>query len=251
MQLEKNPILDLSAEQVTNIADRSTGMSLADLASIIELAIRNAIRTQNNAVTDKAFDEAFETISGGEQKHWDAEELESTARHEAGHALICWLSGEVPSYLTIIARGNHGGYMQHANAESKGTYSKTELLSKIRISMAGRAAELVYYGDEKGLTTGASSDIYHATRVAESLILSYGMDSEAGISYVDSRTLTGEYFDFVHKRVNAILQEELDKAVALIGEHRDAIDALVTALVEKNHLKGDEIEAILKAHIQR
>ena len=198
MQLEKNPILDLSAEQVTNIADRSTGMSLADLASIIELAIRNAIRTQNNVVNDKAFDEAFETISGGEQKHWDAEELESTARHEAGHALICWLSGEIPSYLTIIARGNHGGYMQHANSETKGSYTKEELLSRIRISMAGRAAEIVYYGREKGLTTGASSDLYHATRVAESVIMSYGMDDEAGMSYVDRPTLSGEYFDFVH-----------------------------------------------------
>ena len=251
MQLEKNPILDLSAEQVTNIADRSTGMSLADLASIIELAIRNAIRTQNNVVNDKAFDEAFETISGGEQKHWDAEELESTARHEAGHALICWLSGEVPSYLTIIARGNHGGYMQHANAESKGSYTREELLSRIRISMAGRAAEMVYYGEEKGLTTGASSDIHHATRVAESLIMTYGMDSEAGLSYVDPRTITGEYFDFVHQRVNAILKDELARAMELIGQHRDAMDALVAALVEKNHLKGDEIDSILRAHIER
>ncbi len=250
MKMEKNPILNLSSEQVNNIADRSTGMSLAELESIIELAIRNAIRTQNNLVGDEAFDEAFETICSGEEKKWDAKELESTARHEAGHALICWMTGEKPSYLTIVARGDHGGYMRHANSEQKGSYSKKELLGMIRTSLAGRAAEIVYYGAEDGITTGASSDLAHATGLAESMIADWGMDDKTGIACV-KRDSAGAQYARIHDRVNEILEEELANAIRIICDQKVALDKLVEKLLEKNQLKENEIDEILSQYIHR
>ena len=118
-------------------------MSLADLESVIDLALRTAIREGNDHVTDELLEEAFETFIGGETKQWDASRLESTARHEAGHAFICWQSGGTPSYVTIVARGNYGGYMQSDDKEGKFRYTKDDLLTEIRISLGGRAAEIV------------------------------------------------------------------------------------------------------------
>ncbi len=107
----------LSEEQIENIAVRSTGASLAELESIFELALRNVIKSEQYVLTDEILEDAFETFQGGEVKKWDNSELLRTARHEAGHALMCRIAGEKPSYLTIIARGDHGGYMQHGDSE--------------------------------------------------------------------------------------------------------------------------------------
>ena len=248
MKLAANPAITLSPEQIENIAVRSTGMSLAELDSVFELALRSAVRTSDGTVGDEAFEEAFETFNYGEKRtEKDQAELLSTARHEAGHALLCWMNGECPSYLTIVARGDHGGYMQHADGESKGTYSHKELLFRIRTSLAGRAAEIAYYGPEDGLTTGASGDLQSATRLATRIIGSYGMDAKMGLACLDphSDALAGA----LRTRVNEILAEELVAAINTINENRAAMDAIVAELMAKNYLKGDEIDAIFKAHV--
>ena len=250
MKLAANPAITLSPEQIENIAVRSTGMSLAELDSVFELALRSAVRTSDGTVGDAAFEEAFETFNYGEKRtEKDQTELLSTARHEAGHALLCWMNGECPSYLTIVARGDHGGYMQHADGESKGTYSHKELLFRIRTSLAGRAAEIAYYGPEDGLTTGASGDLQSATRLATRIIGSYGMDAKMGLACLNphSDALASE----LRARVNEILAEELVAAINTINENRAAMDAIVSELMAKNYLKGDEIDEIFKRHITK
>ena len=165
MKIEKNHALKISQTQIENIAMRATGMSLAELDSAVELALRSAIRQGSTVVNDEILEEAFETFNNGETKKWDVSQLERVARHEAGHALLCYLGGETPSYLTIVARGDHGGYMQHADQEGKALYTKDELLARIKTSLGGRAAEIVYYGERDGISTGASGDLASATRV--------------------------------------------------------------------------------------
>ena len=243
MKIEKNPALDISEIQIDNLAVRSTGMSLAQLDSVIELALRSAIREGSTTVNDAILEEAFETFNSGEVKKWDASQLERVARHEAGHALMCWLSGQTPSYLTIVARGNHGGYMQHADQEGKAIYTKDELLARIRTSLGGRAAEIVYYGRQEGISTGAGGDLVSATRLAQQIVCTYGMDEEFGLAVV-----TGTMPDAVRTIVNRILKEQLEKAVKLILENRDKIDSLVGALMDKNHLNGVEIRQILEGN---
>ena len=250
MRMEQHPMLELSEDKINNIAIRSTGMSLADMASVIELALRTAIRDGQTKVTDEIFEEAFETFSSGEVKHWDTELLERVARHEAGHAFLCWQSGETPSYLTIVARGSHGGYMQHDDNEGKAIHTRRELLERLRTSMGGRAAEIVYYGEEEGLSSGASGDLRNATHIARSILCSYGMDREFGLSYVDQQTAKeGGLSERIHAAVNKILEEELRNAVRLISEHRAAIDALVQELMVRNHMSGPEIDAILRRSV--
>ena len=241
----KGELFGVSEETLKNLAGRSTGMSLAILNSVLELAMRDAVRGGKETVTDAILDNAFETTVSGDEKKWAPEELLRTARHEAGHAFICYASGETPSYMTIVARGNYGGYMQHANKENKGSYSKKELRDRIRVAFGGRAAELVYYGQEDGLTTGASGDLQTATAVARRIICTYGMDEQSGLSVI-APPAPGESEDpAVRRRINEILKEELDEAVRLISENRPRIDRLVDALMKENHLDGSRIQALL------
>lgn len=244
-KISKNKALCLTTSQKDNIAIRSTGMSLSELDSVFELALRSAIRQGATEVDDCVLDEAFETYLGGEEKKWNEQLLERVARHEAGHALVCYDSGEKPSYITIVARGNHGGYMQHESKENKALYTKKELLARIRTSLGGRASELVYYGDEDGISTGASSDLENATRIAEALVCYYGMDNDFGLAVIDMNSAANsDYCAKVHDIVNDILSKQLQEAVAIISKNKNKIDAMVNALMVKNHLNGNEIEQI-------
>lgn len=245
MKMAKNPAFVVSEETLGNIAVRSTGMSLAELESVLELSLRSAIREGTVQVTDEVLQEAFETFNSGEKKKWDVSLLTRVARHEAGHAFLCWYGGETPSYLTVVARAGHGGYMQHGDHEGKALYTKEELLANIRTSLGGRAAELVYYGDADGVTTGAASDLQSATRMARRILCSYGMDERFGLAVVDDQTAAGELSAEVRDAVNAILNEQLQKTVAILCENRAKVDRLVDVLIAKNHLTGDEIEAVL------
>ncbi len=243
MKVGKNRALDISKAQIENIALRATGMSLAELDSVIELALRSAIREGSTTVNDAILEEAFETFNSGEVKKWDVSQLERVARHEAGHALLCWLSGEKPSYLTVVARGNHGGYMQRAEREGKAIYTKEELLARIRTALGGRAAEIVYYGERDGISTGASGDLASATSIAQQIVCHYGMDDAFGLAVVEGAVAANGAMSIeVRASINRILKEQMNEAVKLISENKDKIDSLVEELMSKNHLNGAEIE---------
>ncbi len=249
MKIKNKPIFNISDEEIENIAVRSTGMSLAQLASVFEFSMRIAIRENKSEVNDEVFEEAFESFNYGEEKKWDASELKKTAYHEAGHAFLCWYSGETPSYLTIVARGNHGGYMLHGDTESRGSYTKSMLLDRIRTSLGGRASELVFFGDEDGLTTGASGDLKTATAIAKSIVCSYGMDDNMGLAVVQENELsTGIMAQQVRDAVNSILTKELNNAKNILQQNETAIRKIVEELLHKNHLSANEIDSIFSAY---
>lgn len=242
-----NPAFDVSDEKLENLAVRSTGMSLAELESVLELSLRSAIRDGSGKVTDAVLEEAFETFNSGEKKAWNVSQLQRVARHEAGHAFVCWHSGETPSYMTVVARGKHGGYMQHGDNEGKGIYTHEELLSRIRTSLGGRAAEIVFYGPKDGVSTGSGNDLASATAMAQRIVCIYGMDEEFGLGVLHETTQSSE----VRRAVNRILLEEMKKAVELITANRAAVEALVEALLIKNHLTGPEISRIFEKNTIR
>ncbi len=239
----------LTDDAIENIATRSSGMSPADLETVLENALQNAIRSNGGKVTDAILEESFESKTGGERKNWDAAQQVRVARHEAGHTYLCWKGGETPSYVTIVSRGDYGGYMQHAENEGKMIETREELNNRIRTSLGGRAAEIVYYGEKDGISTGASGDLSTATAIARRLICSFGMDSRFGLAVIDDESARyGELSVQVRAAVNAILAEKMDEAIKAIGAGRKAVDALVEALMQKDHLSGPEIDAILRAN---
>lgn len=246
-RIEKNETFEVSEIELESIVLRSTGMSLAALESVTELALRMAIRDGKMKVKDEILEEAFETFSKGEAKNWNEATLERVSRHESGHAFLCWYSGEIPSYVTVVARANHGGYMQHGDNGGKEISTKSELLAGIRTALGGRAAEIVYYGEDEGISTGASGDLAAATGLAERLICSYGMDEEFGLATVVPRNAGSELSNNIRKYVNNILDIELKEAIRIIRENREAVDKLVKKLLKDDHAAGTEIDAIFKS----
>ena len=119
-------------------------------------------------------------------------------------------------------------------------------MDRVRTSLAGRCAELVYYGDEDGVSTGASGDLRQATYTITNMICRYGMDEKIGMSSIDLEEIKhSPYYTTVISRVNEILQEQLEFTKRIIEANKQAIDNLVVALLEQNSLKQKEIDDIL------
>lgn len=245
LMLKKNKTHTVSKEMIKRLAGRSTGMSLANMASVLELANRMAVK-QHIPLNDAVLDEAYELTKHGAQKDWGHEYLERVARHESGHAFMCYLGGNTPSYLTIVARGGHGGYMEHSDADNSPLQTKEALIGRIRTSLGGRAAEVAYYGEKDGISTGASGDLESATRVARAMICNYGMDNEIGMAVLSQEEATrGPLAGKINGRVSQIIKNEMEETIKIITEAKPRIDKMVNALLEKNKLTKEEIEQLL------
>lgn len=244
LMLSKIAVHNVNEDTVKSIASRSLGMSLAILSNVIETAKRMAF-DKGTPLDGDILTEAFEVTKFGDKKDWDSESLERTARHEAGHAVISILGGNTPAYVTIEARGDFGGYMEHDEKEiSQPSIGKKDILGRIRTSLGGRAAEIVYYGETEGLSTGACGDLEHATDHALNMIIHYGMDEKYGLAAIDRKTALAS--PEIMGRVNEILAEEMKNTVELIRENKDKIDILVGELLLKNRLTGEEIKKLIE-----
>ena len=242
--LSKNPTQQVSDDMVQRLASRSVGMSPANLTFVVEAANRMAVKS-GKPVDDEILEEAFELTKHGEKKNWGYEYLERVARHECGHAYMSFLGGNTPAYLTIVARGDHGGYMEHSAKETVPLSTKEELLSRIRTGLGGRAAEILYYGGKDGISTGAAGDLENATKLAAAMLSAYGMDDEFGLVYMDPKDAMKD--PEFRRRVNEILRGEMQKTIELLRENRESMDRLVGELMKRNKLTGEEIEEILRA----
>ncbi len=244
LRTQKNHAFRLSSQMLQNIAVRSAGMSLAQLENVMELSLRMAVREGMLSITDELFDDAFETFNSGERHNLDPQELVRTARHEAGHTVMSWLSGEKPTYVTITPRAGYGGYVHTGDSEDKHHYTRKDLLSRIRIALAGRAAEILYYGDEDGLTTGAANDLEAATSIAYQMICSFGMSETFGPISLAGESLVRN--ELVRKEVSGILERELKTVTQQLEKQHTAMNLLVRELVVKNHLTETQIMVLLK-----
>ena len=242
MCIDKMTGHQVSKEMIDRIAVRSSGLSLASLEIVLALAVRTAIK-KNVPIDDEILDEAFETSSYGEKKNWGAEYMTRIARHEAGHAYLSFLSGHTPAYISITARADHGGYMEYANDQP--IYTKEELLAHVRTDLGGRAAEIVYYGDQDGITTGTSGDLETASSLVKKMICSYGMDELMGLAVISDKEANGVLTEKILNRTKEILEDCLTQAIKLIRDGRVKIDLLVDKLLEKNKLGKEEISALL------
>ena len=119
-------------------------------------------------------------------------------------------------------------------------------MDAIRTSLGGRAAEIAYYGEKDGVSTGASGDLESATRVARAMICNYGMDDAFGMAVMTPEEATrGPLAARVSERVSAIIREEMETTIALITENKTRMDRMVDALMKKNKLSGEEMEELL------
>jgi ATP-dependent metalloprotease FtsH len=236
-------IFDVSRAALRQIAERTAGSSLAVLDNVIESAKRKAFRKGENCpVTDELLNEALEEILHGERVDWGNELMERIAYHEAGHTILACLSGHTPAYVTITSRGDMGGYT--VTGGNNYLQTKKELLNQIQICIGGRAAEILHYGEEDGISTGCSADLDSATQIAKSIICKYGMDDD--LFFFDEADMKNPYYtQMIHEKVVAILNTQKDKAYAQLKKYEKALEKLSEELLEKNHLNRDDIDDIM------
>jgi ATP-dependent metalloprotease FtsH len=250
MRLAERPACRITEEMMRLVAERSAGMSIANLEAMIETAARTAA-TAGEELSDHHLEEALEVVRYGEARARNPEVVHRTAVHEAGHTILYWLSGWWPSYVTVVARGGHGGYMAPAAEQAEqDSMNREELLARIRVAFGGRAAELAVFPEGEALTTGASGDLEHATNVARQMVCRYGMDDDFGPMAAPELLrydagLGSPLYEKVNLAADAILRRQLNLARELLVENRHHLDAVVEELVEKERLTTDQLRVIL------
>jgi cell division protease FtsH len=250
MRLARNEAAQVSEQALDLLAEKSVGMSIANLEQVLEAAGRAAFRT-GAPLNDDILIEALDTVREGEAKEWTAELLEGTAWHEAGHTIMYWLGGHWSPEVSIVARADHGGGMRRAVEEFKQeSRTRSELLAQIRVSLGGRVAEMIHFGEESGLSTGASGDLDFASGIARQMICAYGMDEVFGPGSMRDmlnrpEALGTPLYREIQQRVAAIMKEQLELTRESLTSHHDRLAALARELLKKNRLLRGDLEAIL------
>jgi cell division protease FtsH len=230
------------------LARQTSGLTGADLANIANEGAIFAGRRGADYISHTDFDAAIDRIVAGVQqkKVLTEKERRILAYHEAGHALMSHLMGEVAPVqkVTIVSRGSALGYTLNLPTEDRYMETKEELIDMMKIALAGRAAEQVVFGR---VTNGAASDLEKATGIARSMIFEWGM-----ADVVSSRTLRADNYALSEetKRLRDHEQARLTDdayadAVRLTEKHRVSLDRLAQALLEKETLVRDEVLGLL------
>jgi len=244
------------------IAERTPGFSGADLYSLMNEGAILAARENRKKVFQFDLIRAIEKVMLGPERKshlLSKKEKEITAYHEAGHALVASVlpNADPVHKVSIIARGNVGGYTLKLPLEEKRLQSKKEFLDDIAMSLGGYVAEKMIFGD---ITTGPSSDLQIATNLARAMVTRWGMSDVIG-----PVTLRGEggilkwgevreegYSEAVSTKVDAevlrIIKDGIKSAEKVLTEHKKALDAIAKKLIEIETLEQDEYNKIIIAH---
>ena len=242
------------------LARGTPGFAGADLENMVNEAALLAARKGRDQVLMEDFEEAKDKILLGVARKsvvMSERERELTAHHEAGHAIVAKsLPGADPVHkVTIVPRGLALGQTAQLPPEDRYTVSRSFLLDRLAITMGGRAAELIVFGEE---TTGAGQDIKTATELARRMVAQWGM-SILGPVHMDQReemVFLGRELatqretseataQRVDREIKRLIMEAHERATAIIRARLDALKALAAALLERESLDGQEVDAIL------
>ena len=236
------------------IAKGTPGFSGADLANLVNVAALRAASLGATAVDMAALEYAKDRIlMGAERKSAVISEKNRrlTAYHEGGHALVAMFTdGAHPVHkATVVPRGVAlGMVMQLPEADDETSITRRQLLAKLDVAMGGRVAEELIFGDAD-VTTGASSDLEQATRLARAMVTRYGMSDAVGqvaLSYDDGGiNLSSETRAIVETEVKRLLTSAHDRAMKLLKTHERELHTLAAELMEKETLTGQQIKELL------
>lgn len=244
------------------IAKTTYGFTGADLENLLNEAALLAAREDLTEITPHHLDDAMlKVVMGPEKKSREIQEKDKkqTAYHEAGHAVASknLETQDKVHQVSIIPRGRAGGFTMSLPDHDKAYISKREMIEDIVTMMGGRVAEEMIFGE---INTGASSDIQRATKVATEMVTKYGMSDKLGSRTFGSNEEIFIGRDYGHAQeysdaTAALIDEEIDKIIAaaykqcqeLLKAHRDELEAVAQALIEKEVLTGEEFDAVIKS----
>jgi cell division protease FtsH len=233
---------------LAQIARQTSGLTGAELANICNEAAIFAGRRGDVWLMQTDFDAALERVVAGlqQKKVLTEKERRILAYHEGGHALMAHLMGAAMELqkVTIVSRGEALGYAFYLPEEDRYLHTKEELVDRMIVALAGRAAEEVVFGR---VTNGAANDLEKVTEIARSMVFEWGMAES-----VSSRTLRADNYALSEetKRLRDSEQANLtdsayEEALRLLKKHRAPLDRLATALLEKETLVREEVVELL------
>ena len=254
---------------IRTIARGTPGFSGADLANLVNEAALMAARKNRKMVTQRDFEDAKDRVMMGAERKSMAmtdEEKRLTAYHEGGHALVALSvpASDPVHKATIIPRGRALGMVMQLPERDQLSMSFQQMTSRLAILMGGRLAEEIIFGREK-ITSGASSDIDQATRLARAMVTKWGFSDRLGVvSYGEnqdevflghsvSRTqnVSEETARIIDEEVKRLVQSGYDEAKRILTERIEDLHTLAKALLEYETLTGDEITNALKGVMPR
>ncbi|MEW5950775.1 MAG: ATP-dependent zinc metalloprotease FtsH [Elusimicrobiota bacterium] len=243
------------------VAQRTPGFVGADLANIVNEAAIIAAKKDKQKVEFSDLEEAIEKMIAGPQRRTrviSENERKIVAYHESGHAIVAkMIKGCDPVHkVTIIPRGPALGYTMQLPKEDRYLTSKTEILSRLSVLLAGRAAEEVTFGE---LTTGAHDDLSKATAYAQKMVTEFGMSEKIGplsLKKDESEVFLGRdivrqpgYSDEtsrnIDEEVKRIVNDAYFKAKNILIENKTVLDKLASVLMEKETVDGAEIDDMI------
>jgi cell division protease FtsH len=243
-----------------SIAKGTVGMSGADLANLVNEAALLATREDKNAIDMADFDAARDKIIMGAKREEVITEKEkrATAYHEVGHALVAWFIPEADPVhkVTIIPRGRALGVTQYLPAEDKVSFYEREIRAMLAVALGGRAAERLVFDD---LSAGVADDLKRATRLARVMVTQCGMSDRVGPVFFrdgeehpflgrdmsEGRDHSEHTAQLIDEEVARILREADDRALRILEEHRDELERVTEALIEREVLTVAEIEEMV------
>ena len=244
---------------VRTIARGTPGFSGADLANLVNEAALFAARRSQDVVTSYDFDEAKDRVLMGPERRSlviSAKEARTTAVHEAGHALICRLMPDADPVhkVTIIPRGPSLGLTSWLPEEDRHSISRKYCLAMLRVAMGGRAAEDIVYSE---FTSGAAGDLQMATSQTHSMVCEWGMSDLGPVAFGGNKEVflgrdfskERDYSEATAAEIDNTIRRILDKAYSdakeLLTNHRNILDAITEALVERETLNGEELDEVI------
>ena len=243
------------------IAQRTAGFAGADLENLVNEAALLAARRSRKAITMEDIEEASMKVMAGPEKKSRVvtpEEKKLTAYHEAGHAVAGFYCKHHPRVheITIIPRGQAGGYTMYLPEKDRSYVTKGEMFEDIVSSLGGRVAEQLILED---ISTGASNDLQQATNIARQMITKYGFSERLGpVVYGTSQEETFLGRDFgqgkgysettaaeIDSEMRDIIDEAYETCRRTLTEHIDQLHALAQALMEREKLNEKEFNAVM------
>ncbi|KAI9064398.1 ATP-dependent metallopeptidase Hfl [Trametes sanguinea] len=242
-----------SPEVDTMILARGTvGFSGADLQNLVNQAAVKAARDGAKSVDLKHFEWAKDRIlMGAERKStFISEEMKRmTAYHEGGHALVAlYTEGAMPLHkVTCVPRGHALGITSQLPKDDRYSVSLKEYLAVIDVCMGGRVAEELVYGPDQ-VTSGASSDLQHATRTARAMVKNWGYSHKIGPVYLNDRedSISPKKKDEIEDEVRSLLIAGESRVTALLKSKADELHRLAEALVEHETLDAEEVQKVIR-----
>ncbi len=246
------------------VARATPGFTGADLENVLNEAALLAARKGKEAIEMQDIEEAIDRITMGLERKGmviSPKEKEKIAYHEMGHAIMSLMvpGSDALHKVSIIPRGMALGVTQQLPIDDKYMYDKQDLYGRILTLMGGRAAEEVFYGKE-GITTGAENDLQRATELAYRMVSMWGMSERLGPLAVrrtvnpflggitTSIDISEELRREIDEEVKDILTKAYEDAKRIILEHKEAIQAVVKKLLEKETMCCEEVVEILKLY---